>query len=139
MRKQDLIFSDATEYCEKNSISHKTYRFPIEPIHKDYGRLICSFEFHRSKRKKKGRYYITELWVWFGQTDDKRYSGMVFKLPCYVEQFAFDNENGRSISFPRIEFCSIHKNPVMTINPENHHSKLIIEVGGSVLDIIKFS
>jgi len=115
------------------------FEFPFKCMHPRYGRIEWWLEFFRASKKEGNRYYINKILVWANQTDDKRYSGKNFEIPCHCEQMGGSfRDNSYLSGVWSMGYCNLHKQFMIGSYPKENHTKLIIDVSSSILTKICF-
>ena len=118
------------------------YIFPIQVLDPDktcksLGRIEIHIEQFRSSKKEDGLYCIEKIWLWFQQTRDEKYRGVIFEIPMHCESLQLESEN--SEGGQTLMFCNIHKNPVIWFYPDNGVQSLEIENRSSIYNRIKLT
>lgn len=142
--REEITTVSADQFKGKESYE-EVYTFPFKPLDdtpggSNLGRIEWHIEPVRGTRKKHGRYYIEKILLWAQQTRDEKYKGKLFEIPCFTEMIdgsAYSKEPLLG-HISHIGFCDKHKNIIISTYPKNHHTKLILRVGNSILTDIYF-
>ena len=135
VRKQVTNIVSAKRFQSELSV----YQFPFKALDPKYGRIEWCIE-PIWKAKKGDRYYIEGLLIWAKQTEDKRYLGKCFLIPCHSEAITGDSLY-RQDYLNHVWYwgiCTEHKRPYMQAYPQNHHSMLEINAYSSISIDIRF-
>ena len=130
---------------DKSKYRRRTYEFPFEALDQKKGLGIIEWnlelfsEYDRSSKK----YYINKMWIWAGQTMDKRYRGKIFQIECYTEAIKalpFTMKNNEDAFIQRVWSMKYwdNGNLVMTAYPKHEHNILQIETFSSIFLEPKF-
>lgn len=126
--KREIKTINANKYLNKQE---QKYIFPINILDDIYGRIEIHIEIFYEKRKRNGLKYIEKIWLWFQQTEDKRYDGKVFEIPMLTEQLWIDTENISGNQTVRA--CDKHKNTIIWFYPKNDVKQLEIDTQSTIL------
>src|SRR5262245_5027185 len=127
-------------------VMRNVYAFPFTCMHERYGRIEWCVELIRAKKQDESRNYpIKKLLLWTRQSDDERYDGKLFTIPCHAESLAGAMRSSRTAYGSAylshvycMSFCEVHKNLVMFAYPDNQHNRLIIDADSSIMLRIEF-
>lgn len=143
MTPEDVKLSSADEFLTKDSQSFmRTYVFPFvaldpTPGGSNLGRIMFNMELVPGRKRRDGRYYYEQMMIQVRQTRDPKYLGKTFSIPILTESLYSSQAGPNRSDFTKyvwhIEQCPVHKVTCMSAYPENHHTKLKIVVGSSIM------
>lgn len=125
---------------KKHKVSPFKFEFPFNVLDDKLGKIEWHVEPIKGL-KSKGIHYIEKILVWASQTQDGRYKGKVFEIPCFSEKIVSSQFRNRTPYLSCVWstcYCSEHKTLSFSAYPKNEHTKLVFNVGSSVLIDIYF-